>query len=66
MFMDTTGEAMGMTTTMREAWNVYLGGRRVATVDLADSQVPAFRDQLADATADLRLAAWENGTLTTN
>ena len=53
-------------TTTRNAWNVYLSGQRVATVDLADREVHAFREQLADRTADLRLAAWENGTLTTN
>lgn len=52
-------------TTTRNAWNVYLNGRRVATVDLADREVRAFREQLADRTAELCLAAYENGTLTT-
>jgi hypothetical protein len=53
-------------TTTRNAWNVYLSGRRVATVDLADREVGAFRAQLADRTAELWLAAYESGTLTTN
>lgn len=51
------------TTITRDGWNVYLGGRRVATVELADREVGPFRELLADPTADLRLAAWENGTL---
>jgi hypothetical protein len=48
-------------------WNVYLGGQRVATVELADGQTGPFRARLAeladDRSAELCLAAYENGTL---
>jgi hypothetical protein len=47
----------------RAAWNVYLGGYRRATVELSDAEVGPFRLALGDVSADLRLAAWESGTL---
>jgi hypothetical protein len=52
------------TVTTREAWRVYLQGRRVATVELTDMEVGPFRAQLQDETADLVLEAYETGTLT--
>lgn len=45
-----------------DAWNVYLSGRRVATVELAEDQVGAFRRRLGDDTADLVRASWDSGT----
>jgi hypothetical protein len=45
-------------------WNVYIGGQLVAVVELTDAQTDLFFDQLDDRTAEIRLAAWMNGTLT--
>jgi hypothetical protein len=45
-------------------WNVYIGGQKVAVVELTDAQVEPFFDMLDDRTAEIRLAEWMNGTLT--
>jgi hypothetical protein len=45
-------------------WNVYIGGQLVAVVELTDAQADLFFDQLNDVGAQIRLAAWMNGTLT--
>ena len=45
-------------------WNVYIGGQLVAVVELTDAQACLFFDQLNDVGAQIRLAAWMNGTLT--